>query len=795
VAVAALLVAGLLAVCVVLRLETGRGEIVVQTDDKGLELTVRKNGQIIRIRDPKSGQTWDVDTKRYQIADADQPDGLVIELPGRGTITLRRKGGGTVTVTTGPRGVPVAEAPARPKFPTAEELAQRPNAADALKHEDVSEAARAYAGGGDRRKAPPELVAVLGEVRFRCPRGAGRPAFSADGKLLAVPSEGAVLLFELAGGRQVRSVDGPWDAQDRVAFNPDGRTLAVGHTWANFRMLDVGTGKVLWKLEASKLVLADFAFSADGKQIGFTTFAEQIGENLFASSQIEVRAVDTGKKARSWAGPGKHSESFAFHTSPFRFASVSVGGEVRRAIGLWGPEGPRGDQFVHLGQGGMRVAFSPDGKLLAVARKEEKGDVPWVVLYHADDAFAKPCHQLPVSAADVLAFSPDGNKLIAGSRLGGDAVISRWQVGVKTVRADRPLVVATGKKLEEKTVPLRRGEEWAVSSDGKVLAASANKGPFVRLFDVASGKQRLTDTGHTSPLVALAFSPDGKLLASSDGRVVRLWGLATGKTVRALDLKAERARLLAFSPDSQVLLTVGKKGWVCLWNVADGRPLRSLETRPGHTVVAVAFSPDGKLLATAGEDNTVSLWDAADGRERRILGHPGALWTVAFAPDGKALVSASQDGTLKVWEVATGTEKGTWKGSIVPQRVAFLPDGRALAVMGQRTRDKMHLQLWDWERGKVLASHTVATPATGSSIHEFGPAGHLLAASGESGAVCLWQPGGEPGRGRSFKLSPSAPSRVAFSPEGRYLAAANLDGVICLLRLAERGKVPELLLR
>src|SRR5262249_61078724 len=88
----ALELVGLLAVAgIVLRIQTERGEVVVQTDDKSLELTVRKGGRIVRIRDLKHQQSWDVDTKDYQIAVADQPGGLVIELPGHGTWTLRRK--------------------------------------------------------------------------------------------------------------------------------------------------------------------------------------------------------------------------------------------------------------------------------------------------------------------------------------------------------------------------------------------------------------------------------------------------------------------------------------------------------------------------------------------------------------------------------------------------------------------------------------------------------------------------------------------------------------------------------
>src|SRR5262249_22617356 len=132
---------------------------------------------------------------------ADQPDGLAVELPGRGTITLRRKDGGTVAVTTEPKGVPVAEQPKGVRVVDPAELAKLPNAADALRPEDVPEVARVYVGGGDAKKAPGELVAVLGDTRFRCPTPADNSqlAFSADGKLLAVPGDGTIQIFSSEG--------------------------------------------------------------------------------------------------------------------------------------------------------------------------------------------------------------------------------------------------------------------------------------------------------------------------------------------------------------------------------------------------------------------------------------------------------------------------------------------------------------------------------------------------------------------------------------------------------------------
>ena len=129
------------------------------------------------------------------------------------------------------------------------------------------------------------------------------------------------------------------------------------------------------------------------------------------------------------------------------------------------------------------------------------------------------------------------------------------------------------------------------------------------MWDAETGQETLTLKGHTSAVISVAFSPDGKRLASgSDDRTVKVWDAATGQ--ETLTLK-------------------------------------------GHTgsVRSVAFSPDGKRLASASDDRTVKVWDAATGQETLTLkGHTGGVMSVAFSPDGKRLASASDDRTVKVWD-------------------------------------------------------------------------------------------------------------------------------------------------
>lgn len=217
----------------------------------------------------------------------------------------------------------------------------------------------------------------------------------------------------------------------------------------------------------------------------------------------------------------------------------------------------------------------------------------------------------------------------------------------------------------------------AFSPDGQLLAAS-DISYDVHIWRVVDGKKWLTCQSGDGWVWAIAFSPDSRLLASSANGTIHFWDTQTGACLRTLRGYASRIFSLAFSPDGQYLAGGYEDHQIRIWQVATGNLVTVIA---GHTdeVRSVAFSPDGCLLASGSYDRTIKLWAIGDLEEpsdvrcrATLAGHENWVWSVAFSLDGKMLASGSSDRTLKLWDVETCTCFRTLTGhSQAVRSVAF----------------------------------------------------------------------------------------------------------------------------
>jgi WD40 repeat protein len=410
------------------------------------------------------------------------------------------------------------------------------------------------------------------------------------------------------------------------------------------------------------------------------------------------------------------------------------------------------------------VAFAGDGKTLAWADPEGRIHI-W------ETATARELRRFPGQPGYSIALSPDG-KMVA------------WGQSDTLIRLSS---AATGEELRRcKADPLGPGSHslstLAFSQDGKMLAAAVNYAPYaIRIWDTATGKEirHLPTTDFIT--WTLAFSPNGKHLAAADSQRLRVWDVASGKQ-RLEQTGALSWRSLGFSRDSRFLAWTryeqNKAQSVALLDMSTGKELPAIAVGCS----SIAFSADGKTLL-ARQENRLGLWDLASRKQVRVFegeltGDRNTEWVVAFSADGKTL-SAAGNREIRQWDAATGkalVHHQFNRGVQIHGLIAVSSDGAFLAAGHESIRKERdeRVGLWHLHQDKLFRVLRCKKNPAGLASLCFSPDGKLVAVGAEdNGWVMVW----ETATGKElYVFQFGYNNHVAFSPDSQTLAAAPNGG-------------------
>jgi WD40 repeat protein/serine/threonine protein kinase len=444
---------------------------------------------------------------------------------------------------------------------------------------------------------------------------------------------------------------------------------------------------------------------------------------------IHLWDVKTWTEARPFQAHESHVKALAFSPDSSRLASGSWG---EGSVKIWSI--PASKQIMSLphGEGIASIAFSPDGRRLVSA-----GD-PAIKVWDAVTWQELSGPAGGKEEVESIAFSPDGGRLAAGSL---DGTVKAWDA-------------ATWRELFP-PLPHRLGYVLAVafSPDGTRIASSTGHYFYgggecaIQIWDSASGQLIRTLRGHQGGVFSLAFSPNGKRLATTGGEdpTIKIWD--TADWLEALTLRGhdDTPWGLAFSPDGHVLYSAGADHMLRVW---DGTPLEdntdpALRTFTGHTdrVAAVVFDHDDRQLVSGGLDHTIRVWDVATGKQLHSPPvQPGLIQSLSFSPEGHLLASASSGeahdgeptGLLKVWECRDWKELRSLR--LEPEGfmcAVFAPGGQKLVAAGVDS-----VVVWEttsFQRSLVQYAHVAHLSSVAVS-----PDGRRAVAADVNGDVRIW---------------------------------------------------------
>jgi WD40 repeat protein/tRNA A-37 threonylcarbamoyl transferase component Bud32 len=505
-----------------------------------------------------------------------------------------------------------------------------------------------------------------------------------------------------------------------------------------------------------------------------------------------VASLSVLEEERTLIGHRGIVQDVSFSPDGTRALTVSHDGTAR----LWDPE--TGKEIVKLGMhrdGAWAACFREDGR--RVITGGGNGDaIVWDAVSGAEIARLIG-HRGRVNTA---VFSADGSRTLTAS---GDGTARLWDAEsgapLHTLAGHQGAVVsaafgsggstvltagedgtarlwdtASGKevlKLSGHTAALRAA---ALSPDGS-LAATASADLTARLWRLQDGEPLFT-LRHEHPVVAVKFSPDSSLVASTDVNAY-IWSAETGERLAVLTPHEGGLMAVSFSPNGEEVVTTSAGGDARVWHARTGKEVSILQGHAG-VVMAACFSPDGRRIATAGADWLARVWRARPGTRAggvlRLRGHRGPVTSAEFSPDGRTVATASADGSARLWSAGDGSELAVIDDLLGPLRAAcFRPGAREL--------------LTAFENGGVVVRElpdqrvlwSIADQPAPVTSAAYSPDGRFFVTAGADGRARIWS--ADTGRGLlTLSGHEGSLSSAVFSPDGGRLLTASVD---CTVRV------------
>ncbi|KAJ4855762.1 WD domain, g-beta repeat domain-containing protein [Trichoderma breve] len=509
--------------------------------------------------------------------------------------------------------------------------------------------------------------------------GISAVCFSPDSQRLASAEMKQIKLWNAITGRCIITLDGHYTRITDISFAPDGRRLASASHDRTVKLWDTETGDCIRTFVGHNGFLEGVSFAPDNRRLASVANKESISNGYVESYDHNIKLWDTvaGSRIIEFTGHEDRINTIRFTPDGRWLASASDDSTIK----LWDTAiGSCIATLVGHDEGINAICFTPDSRWLASASHDRT-----VKLWDIETGLCTATFKGHSQSVTAVNFAPDNWQLASASH---DSTIKLWDTTISR---------------SPSTTDIHSHKVTAISftPDGRQLA-SASDDHTVKLWDTATGRCITTFKGHSQSVTAVTFAPDGRQLASASeyDKTIKLWDITTGHCVATLQTDGYISQI-TFAPNSQQLASVS--GYITkLWDITTGRCTAELDCNR-ESILSIAFSPNSQELVSTLSDHTIKLWDLSTGNctatlpsEERVYG----ISAITVSPNGQLLASAYGDYTVKIWDMTTHDCIMKLEGhSFWVSAMTFAPNGQLVSASGDDT-----IKFWDIATGICTAT-------------------------------------------------------------------------------------------